>query len=75
MAFSSEFVSVSTVSLFVCDRKWGLIFCAYEGWAVFPLVSVGMHAPCDFQGVSFGLVWCIRVCMDCVVRSRGSGLM
>ena len=74
MAFISEFDSVSTTSEYVCVCKSGLAFCAYEEWVVFPLVSLDVYAPCDFQGVSSSPVRCVGVCMDCVVRSRGSSL-
>jgi hypothetical protein len=41
----------------------------------FSLASLDEYALCDLEGVSSGSVRCIGVCMDCVVRSRGSGHM
>jgi hypothetical protein len=75
MAFNSEFSSVSTTSRYGCVCKWELVFCGDEGWAMFPFAYVDVYALCDFHGVCSGSERCGGVCMDCVVRSRGSSLM
>ena len=46
-----------------------MAFNVFEGWTIFPLASVGVDAPSDFYGVSFGSVGGVGVRMDDVVRS------